>query len=102
MTSIFKKSALAIALCGIASTSYADLITGLFGGLEGAYLQARNGDLSYLTVPSPISGNLTTRYSLPTNNQLWAYRLFGGLTFCGGDDITGSYIRFHTNDFAKY
>lgn len=102
MTSIFKKSALAIALCGLASTSYADLITGFFGGIEGGYLQARNGDLSYLAIPPQAVGGVTTDLSLPTNNQQWAYRLFGGLTFCGGDDFTFSYLRFHTNDFARY
>lgn len=102
MTSIFKKSAIAIALCGIASTSYADLITGFFGGIEGGYLQARNGDLTYLNIPPQNVGGVITSLSLPTNNQQWAYRLFGGVIFCGGDDITFSYLRFHTNDFARY
>lgn len=97
----FKKSVLALAALGFASTSFAGVFTGIFGGIEGTYLQARNDDLRFVTVyPGLITGDITKidNIYLPGDNNDWSYRLFGGMNFCGGEDVTFSFFIFNTSD----
>jgi hypothetical protein len=97
MNKVFKKSAIGLAILSLAGMAQAFTFDGFFGGIEGSYLQPRNDDLTYVTIP-PLITNPNASYSsvsVHTNNHEWSYRLFGGMNFCGGEDVTFSYLRFH-------
>lgn len=92
---IFKRSVISLAVLGFASLSHAGTFTGVFLGAEGLDLQVRNGDLDYVTVfpdvtvPNPSFDvfNLSPKYH-------WGWRVFGGITFCGDEDVTVSWLRY--------
>lgn len=103
MIPLFRKTAIALAILNVASITYAGTVTGVFIGGDAVDLQPRNGDLDFLTVfptgiqvfPSPSS--VINVYGIhPSYN--WDFRLFGGVNFCGGEDLTVSWLRFHTRD----
>lgn len=102
MQGIFRKSAIGLAILGFAGAASAGTLTGAFIGAEGVDFQARNGDLDFVTVyPTATPGVISTTNIHPTYS--WGYRIFGGLTFCDNEDITVSWLRYHTsneNDFG--
>jgi hypothetical protein len=105
MSSIFRRSALALTILGFASISYAGTsnwflnggtVNGAFGGVEGLYLQPRNGDLSFVTLfPNTVTDVVNVIGIRP--NYHWGWRVFAGLNFCGNDDLVASWAQFHTS-----
>lgn len=101
MKRIFKQSAIAIAIIGLAGSGYAGTLTGAFIGGEGLDLQPRNGDQDFITVlPSTTPGVIST--SALHSSYSWGFRIFAGLNFCGGEDLTVSWLRFHTNNTNNF
>ncbi len=101
MNSIFKKSAIAIAILGLTSSAYAGTVTGAFIGIDGLDLQPRTGDLDFLTVaPGSTVASFNTYAINPSYS--WDFRLWAGLNFCGNNDLTVSWIRFHTSDHNDF
>lgn len=97
MQGIFKKSAIALAIFGFAGAASAGFVSGAFFGGEGLDLQARNGDLDFVTVLGTGTSPIGTVGLHPT--YAWGWRLFGGLLFCNNNDATFSWLRYrHTND----
>lgn len=92
---IFKRSVIGLVVLGFASLSHAGTFTGVFLGAEGLDLQARNGDLDYVTVSPDLTVanpafdvvNISPKYH-------WGWRVFGGITFCGDEDVTLSWMRY--------
>lgn len=101
MSSIFKKSAIALAVLGFAGIAYAGTLTGGFVGFEGLDLQSRNGDLDYVTSFPVLNTDDVYVQSLRPNYH-WGFRLFGGLRFCGNDDVAVSWQRFHNSFSDSY
>ncbi len=101
MRGIFKKSAISLAILGFASSAFAGTITGAFFGVEGLDLQARNGDLDFITVaPSTSVGTINTYAIHPSYS--WDWRIFGGLDFCGNEDMTVSWLHYQTNNHNDF
>lgn len=98
MSKIFKKSALGLAILSLAGVTSATAFNGFFGGLEASYLQGRNDDLNYVNVLPLIDTASNSATSIPLNNHEYGWRLFGGMKFAGKQDVTFSYLRFHTNN----
>lgn len=100
MKRIHKLSALGIAIFGLATVANASTLTGLFIGGEGLDLQARNGDLDYITLFPVGAGPLATYAIHP--NYGWGWRVYGGLTFCGNEDLTFSWMRYQKSKTVDF
>ncbi|VVC75139.1 hypothetical protein AQUSIP_04160 [Aquicella siphonis] len=107
MKSIFKRSAIAAAVLGLTSASYAAMpnnntmwsphMTGWFIGVDALDLRPENGDLDYVTLfPATSNGSFYTR-AISTDYD-WSWRLYGGIKFTDNDDITLSWMRMRTSD----
>lgn len=101
MNRFFNKSAIALAVLSLAGTSYAGFlpgtINGFFAGAEGLDLQPRNEDMEFVTVfPNTPTGFISNVAINPSYK--WDWRVYAGIRFCGNEDITASWLRFHTRD----
>ena len=104
MKSFFKRSAITIAILGIAGASYAKSsgyyltgLTGAFIGVEGLDLRPMNGDLDYVTlVPNSPDTTFNTQAINPSYN--WNWRIYGGIKFTDSDDITLSWMQMRTSE----
>lgn len=98
---IFRRSAIGLVVLGIASVSFAGTIlgtalNGVFVGGEGLDLQARNGDLDYVTIfPATDTASFQTNNISPQYS--WGWKVWGGLKFCGNEDVTVGWQRFYNN-----
>lgn len=96
--SIFRKSAIGLAILGLAGSAYASTMSGVFIGVDALDMQPRNGDMDFVNLfPAADGGEVFTESVHPSFT--WDFRLFGGIKFCGNDDLTISWTHFHTNNF---
>jgi len=122
MKSIFKRSAIGMIVLGMAGSamamSHAKAATtaapapassgmwsphmnGWFLGVEGLYVEGRNGDTDFLTVaPSSYNSPYVTHNISPDAN--WNWRIFGGVKFTDNDDITLSWFRMRNDASESY
>lgn len=124
MKSIFKRSAIGLVVLGMAGSAMAmshakaapaaapmpassgmwsPHMNGWFVGVEGLYLQGRNGDTDFLTV-QPESEHDAFHSINVSPDYNWNWRIFGGVKFTDNDDITLSWFRMRNDaseDFAN-
>lgn len=110
MKSFFKCSAISLAVLSLSGSVFAaGQMTGAFLGVEGLYLQPRNGDLDYVTTYPALSmsgltassdQNTITNHSISTDHN-WDWRVYGGIKFTDNDDITLSWMRMRTSDSSS-
>lgn len=108
MKSIFKRSAIGLAVLGLAGSSFANIshanntmwspgLTGWFIGVEGLDMRPQNGDLDYVTiVPGLTNGTFETK-AISTSYD-WSWRVYGGINFTDNDDLTFSWYHMNTSD----
>lgn len=106
MTVLFKRSAIALIVLGIAGSAAAAVpnsntlstqITGVFIGVEGLNFRPMNGDLNYVTAfPDSMNGSIRN-HSISTSYD-WSWRIFGGIKLTDNDDLTLSWYGMDTSD----
>lgn len=75
-------------------------LKGVFFGGDALDVQPRNGDLDFVTVfPRDSNGDFTTKAI--TQHYNLQMRLFGGIRFGDGDDLTLSWITFHSKNYSS-
>jgi hypothetical protein len=110
MKSFFKRSAISMIVLGITGSAYAAVpnnpnnwsnwspqYSGVFLGVEGLYLEPRNGDLDYVTVIPSSPGESFTTSNINTDYD-WSWRIYGGIKFTENDDITLSWLQSNESD----
>lgn len=107
MTILFKRSAIALIVLGMAGAADAAVpgnfnsssvqMTGVFIGIEGLNLRPLNGDLDYVTVfPASVNGSFSN-HAVSTSYD-WSWRIFGGMKLTENDDLTFSWLSMDTSD----
>src|SRR5262245_55221259 len=110
MKSFFKRSAISLIVLGVTGSAYAATphhtyqpstwspqYSGFFLGVEGLYLEPRNGDLDYVTIfPTTTGGGFSTQ-NIDTDYD-WGWRIYGGIKFTENDDITLSWMQLRAGD----